>query len=207
MSRARRVRSCGVGPRGVVAAMVFAAPLAVGASEDAALWQVRADEPRAFGQRVGDVVERRFLIETPPGRHLDLASLPAVGRRGKSIELREVRWTEPGWFGRGHTLTLAYQVFVSPTEPRTIEMPAITLRFDGGPRTEDLRLDAWPMTLSPLAPAEASPRTGLGELRPAAPPPMIDTGPARTRLAVCAALALLGATGRSSRPKRRSANP
>lgn len=180
------------GLQAAAAVMLAAAPLVGGAAEDAALWQVRADEPRAFGQRVGDVVERRFHIETPPGRRLDLASLPAVGRRGKSIELRDVRWTEPGWFGRGHTLTLSYQVFVSPTEVRTIEMPSITLRFDGGPRTEDLRLDAWPMTLSPLAPAEPSPRTGLGELRPPAPPPAIDTAPARTRLAVCAVLALLG---------------
>lgn len=180
------------GRRTAVAVMLISAPLVAGAAEDAALWQVRADEPRAFGQRVGDVVERRFHIDTPPGRHLDLASLPTVGRRGKSIELREVRWSEPGWFGRGHTLTLAYQVFVSPTEVRTIEMPAVMLRFEGGPRTEDLRLDAWPMTLAPLAPAEPSPRTGLGELRPPAPPPAIDTTPARSRLAACAALALLG---------------
>lgn len=185
-------RSGRQGLHAAAAALLLAVPLARGAAEDAALWQVRADEPRAFGQRVGDVVERRFHIETPPGRHLDLASLPAVGRRGKSIELRDVRWTEPGWFGRGHTLTLAYQVFVSPTEARTIEMPAVTLRFDGGPRTEDLRIDAWPMTLAPLAPVEVSPRTGLGELRPPAPAPGIDTTPALARLAVCGALALLG---------------
>jgi mxaA protein len=139
------------------------------------------------------VVQRHIRIETPPGRRLDLASLPPVGRRGKSLELRDVRWTEGGWFGApGHTLTLDYQVFVSPTEVRTIEMPPLTLRFDGGPRPEDLRIDAWPMTLAPLAPAEVSPRTGLGELRPPAATPAIDTTSAVTRRGICAALALLG---------------
>ena len=48
------------------------------------------------------------------------------------------------------------------------------------------------MTLAPLAPVEVSPRTGLGELRPAAAALPIDTAPGVTRLAVCAGLALLG---------------
>lgn len=155
-------------------------------------WQVRHEEPRAFGQRVGDLVERRIHIEPPAGLVLDPASLPSVGRRGKALELRTVDWAAPGWFGgRGHTLTLVYQVFLSPPEVRTLEMPVLTLRFDGGARTEELRIDAWPMSLSPLAPDPPSPRTGLGELRPEAAPLPLDTTPARRRLLACAALALL----------------
>jgi mxaA protein len=161
------------------------------AAEDSG-WRLQSDEPRAFGHQVGEVVTRRFVIETPPGRRIDRASLPQVGRRGKSLELRAVRWREPGWFdAQRYTLELDYQVFVSPPEVRTLEMPPVMLRFDGGARSEELRLDAWPLTVAPLVPREPSPRTGLGELRPDAPAPAIDTRPALQRLAAMAVLALL----------------
>lgn len=174
----------------LLAAMAVPMPQATAAEEGG--WQVQADEPRAFGHHVGDVVQRRFVITVPPGRSIDRASLPQVGRRGKSLELRAVRWAEAGWFGaRAHTLELDYQLFVSPPEVRTFEMPPVTLRFEGGPRSEDLRLDAWPVTLSPLVPREPSPRTGLGELRPEAPAPLIDTRPALLRLAASAVIGLL----------------
>ena len=166
------------------------APLAASADETG--WQLRHQEPRAFGQRVGDVVERRIHVTLSPGLQLDRASLPPIGRRGKALELRTVDWSGPGWLsGRQHTLTLSYQVFLSPPAVRTLEMPALTLRFEGGPRAEEVRIDAWPMTLAPLAPDPPSNRTGLGELRPEAVALPIDTTPARQRLAVVAAVALL----------------
>lgn len=155
-------------------------------------WQVRAEEPRAFGHHVGDVVERRFEIEVPPGHQLERASLPAVGRHGKSVELRDLRWEEPAWWeGRRHRLTLVYQVFAAPTEVRLLELPPVKLRFSGGPRPEDLRLDAWPLLVAPLTPVEAPTRSGLGELRPDAPALAIDTGPSRARLVLWGALALI----------------
>lgn len=170
--------------------MLALGPLDVPAEETG--WVVRHDEPRAFGQRVGDVVERRVHITAPPGLRLDRASLPPIGRRGKALELRAVDWSGPGWAGgRQHTLTLAYQVFLSPPAVRTIEMPALTLRFDGGPRVEELRIEAWPMTLAPLAPDPPSTRSGLGELRPQAAPLPIDTLPARQRLTAVAVVASL----------------
>jgi mxaA protein len=61
-----------------------------------------------------------------------------------------------------------------------------------------LRIDAWPVTVAPLVPAEVSPRTGLGELQPDAEPPLIDTRAQRWRLlaygALLAALLLYLAT-------------
>ena len=150
-----------------------------------------ANEPRAFGYRVGDVVLRRVAVHVPAGFTLDERSLPQVGQRGTALELRRVEWR-----GRGlqRELQLDYQVFVSPREVRTLEMPAFTLRLEGAPRAQMLRIDAWPVVVAPLVPADAPVRNGLGELRPDAPPPLIDTTPLRTRLGlIAAALALLGA--------------
>lgn len=72
-----------------------------------------------------------------------------------------------------------------------METPTFTLRFDGQPRAREVRIEAWPVTVSPLLPVKVSPRRGLGDLRPDTPPPLIDTTAARNRMAAYAALGLL----------------
>lgn len=154
-----------------------------------------ADEPRAFGHHVGDLVSRQVTVKVPPGLALDDASLPQPGRHGQSFELRLVDWQRGS--GPGHfTLRLVYQLFRSPAEVRTLELPPLTLHFVGQPRAQDLRIDAWPVVVSPLVPVDVSPRRGLGPLQPDALPLPIDTAQPRRRLlgaglAVLLALAYL----------------
>ena len=179
--------------RGAAAAIVGVASAVAPVHADvpsADVASAAVSEPRAFGYRVGDVVPRRVAVHVPAGFTLDERSLPQVGQRGKALELRRVEWR-----GRGsqHELQLDYQVFVSPRELRTLEMPAFELRLEGAPRAQLLRIDAWPIVVAPLAPVDAPARNGLGELRPDTAPPLIDTAPVRTRLGlIAAALALLG---------------
>ncbi|MEO5734815.1 MAG: hypothetical protein ABIN96_01630 [Rubrivivax sp.] len=147
-------------------------------------------EPRAYGYRVGDLLQRRVLLQMPPGTTLDLGSLPIVRRPGQALELRAARQV-------GSELQLDYQVFYAPPAVQTLELPALQLRFDsaaGGP-AQSLRIDAWPVTVAPLVPLEVSPRRGLGEMQPDTSPPLIDTHRRRQRLLAWAAaltLALLG---------------
>jgi mxaA protein len=54
-----------------------------------------------------------------------------------------------------------------------------------------VRVEAWPITVAPLLPVDASPRRGLGELRPDRTPPPIDDHTIQLRLLACAAAALL----------------
>ena len=154
----------------------------------AAQLDAQTQEPRAYGWQLGDVVSRTVTVEVPDGLVLDESSVPQPGARGRALELRSV--TRRGG-GRHHELTLAYQVFLSPREPRTLEMPSFKLRFQGQPRAQELLVEAWPVTVSPLVPVEVSYRRGLGELQQDAAPPTIDTRPGRLRLAVYAAAALL----------------
>jgi mxaA protein len=151
-----------------------------------------ADEPRAFGYRIGDRVERALTLDVPAGLRLDEATLPRPGGRGRAIELTSVEHHSAAMAGgTRHQLRLVYQIFLSPPELRTLELPPLKLHFSGQPREQDLRVDAWPVTVAPLAPVDASPRRGLGELRPDQPPPLIDTRPGRWRLAVYALLLAL----------------
>jgi mxaA protein len=149
-------------------------------------------EPRAFGYHVGDIVEREVIVHAPRGFVLDEATLPRPGARGKALELQAVsRHTESESGGTRHELKLRYQVFMSPTEVRTLEIAPFSLSFKGDGRDQDVRVEAWPVTVSPLVPTEVSPREGLGELRPDAAPPLIDTRSTQTRLLAYGVVLLL----------------
>jgi mxaA protein len=156
----------------------------VGAAQAATL-QATTEEPRAFGYQVGDVVQRRITVEVPEGLVLDENSLPRPGARGTALELRALRQKA---VAKGKQIELDYQVFLSPAEARTLEMPSFTLRYEGVPRAQELRIDSWPVTVAPLMPVEVSPRTGLGELQPDAAPPLFDTRAQSARLLAYAAL-------------------
>ena len=162
------------------------------AEASASLLQATTREPRAFGYQVGDIATRGISIHVPEGLVLDETSVPQPGARGRAIELRRIARrdsAEPG--GQRHELTLDYQLMLSPAQPRTLELPTLTLRFQGQPRAQELRIEVWPVTVSPLVPVEVSPRRGLGELQPDTPPPLIDTSATHGRLIAYAVASLL----------------
>ncbi|WP_428423993.1 hypothetical protein [Methylibium sp.] len=163
-----------------------------GAEEDPAPIVAQVSDPRAFGHLVGDMLTRTIVLDVPDRLRLDEASLPSTGRIGQSFELRRVErsWL-PTLTGRRYTLVLDYQVFRAPREPSVLDLPSFTLHFAGTPRAEELRIDFAPVGMTPLAPVEAPLRAGLGNLRPDAPPPRVDTRPERLRLGLYALLALL----------------
>jgi len=176
-------------------ALLLSSLAAAAVAADAVL-RVEASEPRAFGYQVGDHLQRRVVVHVPAGWTLDEASLPKPGGRGLALELRAVRKKRtPGASGQRLELDLDYQVFLAPAAPRTVEIAAQRLRFDAGGRVEEALIEAWPVTIAPLVQAEAPTRRGLGEMQPDRAPLLIDTTPARTRLAayaIAAALLLAG---------------
>ncbi|WP_428418858.1 hypothetical protein [Methylibium sp.] len=166
--------------------------VAAAAAEDAAPIVVQVGDPRAFGHLVGDVLTRTVMLDVPNRLTLDDASVPIAGRIGHSFELRRVAQSwRPTLTGRRYTLVLDYQVFRAPNEPVVLDLPSFTLRFDGQPRGEELRIDFAPVGITPLAPLEAPLRAGLGNLRPDVPAPHVDTRPEQWRLGLYAVLALL----------------
>jgi mxaA protein len=167
------------------AALGLLLALALGTGARSATLQATTEEPRAFGYQVGDIVQRRIAVEVPAGLVLDENSLPRPGARGTALELRALRRSAGA---QRMQIELDYQVFLSPAEVRTLELPALTLRYDGVSRSQELRIDSWPVTVAPLVPVEVLPRTGLGELQPDAAPLLIDTQAQRWRLLACAAL-------------------
>jgi mxaA protein len=72
-----------------------------------------------------------------------------------------------------------------------LEIPAFKLAVTGPTRSEALLVEAWPVTVAPLVAVEASPRRGLGELRPDREPPLVATAAIARRLLVWTALAAM----------------
>jgi mxaA protein len=177
------------GVRALGAGCLLAA-LAIGAHADPQVLTAQSDQPRAFGYSVGDVVTRHIRLQVPEGLKLVEDSLPRVGGQGRAMELRRVT-LQRTFRGTPETLELEYQVFLAPRELRVLEMPPIELRFVGVPRAQTLRIDAWPVSVTPLAAVDASPREGLGEMRPDREPMPIATEPLRWRLIAWAAIAVL----------------
>jgi mxaA protein len=181
---------------GAHVAGALAVALALGASPRAAADEpvplhVHVSDPRAYGYQVGDTALRRITIDVPRRLRLDEASLPEVGRVGGALELRSVtRESHPGPAGTRWVLGLEYQVFAAPAAVRVLDLPPVRLRFDGTPRPEEVRIDAWPLAVAPLTPEPFANREGLGELRPDSAPRPLDPGPERRVLWACAALAL-----------------
>lgn len=150
-------------------------------------------EPRAFGYQAGDLVTRVIDIDIPAGRTLDEATLPPPGRLGPALELRRIERSSARGPDGGTRLrlTLEFQIFAAPVAPRIVDLPTLPLAFTGGPRTEELRIEPWPLAVAPLGPEDASPRHGLGELRPDLPVPLADVGVLRALLVAGLALAAL----------------
>jgi mxaA protein len=175
----------------LAAALACAVATAASAAEPATL-ALRTIEPRAYGYQVGDVLQRQVVVDVPDGLALDEASVPRPGARGRALELRAVRRTPAA--GR-EEIVLEYQVFLAPPAVRTLELPPVVLHFTGRPRAQDVRIDAWPVTVAPLVPVEVSPRRGLGDLQADVDAPRLPTEGLRLRLAAwLGAAALLAAT-------------
>lgn len=200
---ATAARACGL-RRGLAGLLLGAAllaraeaPAAPPAAAPPAPGLVHAvDEPRAYGHLVGDVLTRTVHLRVPPGLRLRADTLPVPGRQGQALELRAVEHQGPAT-AAAQTLTLRYQVFAAPLRPRVLELPPLSLAFEPlqGGRVQELRVDAWPVQVAPLGPAEAAQRAGLGDLQPDARAPALDTRAPRLRLGLAVAGLLLLLSG------------
>ena len=168
------------------------AALPASAAPAVAVPQLQASEPRAYGWHLGDVVERDLLLQLPPGWVLVADSLPVPRATGRSLELRSLQRHSSSGQER---LQLRYQLMRSPDAPRVVEIAPLVLQLRGPQRSESLRVEAWPLLVSPLVAAEPPNRRGLGPLQPDRPPPWPDDAWRRPRLAAEAALLLAAAAG------------
>lgn len=163
-----------------------------------------ASVDRAFGHVIGDVARVEDVIAVPPGFSVASESWPAPGPvnawlRLLSIQVERLAGPGPDSHFR---LTRRYQFTASADQVKLLDLPAVELRLLGprtggdegkakgdgdadGPRAAEpllrlLRLDARPVTVSPLTGRASIARRGFGDWQ--ADRLLPDPGPRLARL-------------------------
>lgn len=143
--------------------------------------RIERQDPRLYGYQLGDVISEMVVIRLAPGLEFDPSSLPRAGKRAGWFMVRgsDVRAQPDSDGGTRIDLRLDMQLVNSPTQPRSLTIPAIALRFKGREPVSDtvpsLTIDAVPLGTGEI-------RTGLPDVRPAHAPPLIPTAQARQGL-------------------------
>lgn len=180
--------------RGLLAAgAVVALAFSVSAQEEGGI-RVESRPPRSVGYFVGDRIDYAGTVRVPAGYVLDEASKPRPRDLDYWLELASVS-IEPVTErdATRYELSLRYQTFYVPLEPKELRIPPLTLGFvraaDGG-RLE-AALPGFTFVSSPLRPILE--RSSPEVMRPDAPLVVVDTRPKqwRTGSAFGASLALL----------------
>jgi mxaA protein len=163
-------------------------------------------EPRAFGYTVGDVLQRRVVLDPNRDGTLDPASLPHPGRSGRWFQLREVA-SAPG------AVTLVYQIVNTPEQPDRENLPSLSLRVvakDG--RVLEANIGPFTVAMTPVVHFGPYEQIQMTDLRPDIAPAPIDTSARRGRIfayaaALLALLAVQALRWLARRPSWRRAMP
>lgn len=129
--------------------------------------------PRAFGYYIGDTISLEAVVTLDAGWHLDESALPRPRSVTYWLDLKRLDMkpeTAPDGTPR-YRLTLTYQTFYSPLEPRALTIPAVPLaarREDAGTgdARQTLTIPAWTFVSSPLRELVASQRGNPMALQP-----------------------------------------
>ena len=149
---------------------------------------------QSTGIRIGDVMERKVVLEAPAPYQLSRSSLPAKGSNRNGIELAEVQIeTQPHEDANRYAVTLRYQVFAHATTPSVMVLPEEQFALTGGPKGLAVKIPEWRFWYAPLAVANLS--TAKDNLQPQFAPPKLSAEAHWARLYGFAALLVLGALG------------
>lgn len=151
-------------------------------------------EPRSFGYFLGDTLRREVELRLEPGQELDLASLPRPGPLNYWLELSSADMSkQSAGDDTLYRLSLTYQTFYVPLDPRQLTIPGFTLKVKGAPGTGEVRVRDFGFITSPIRQLFAATSQSGGSavgLQPDAPPMRLPTGRERTALLAASALAL-----------------
>lgn len=156
--------------------------------------------PRAFGYLIGDTITLEAVVTLDAGWRLDESALPRPRPVTYWLDLKRLDVkpeTAPDGAPR-YRLTLTYQTFYAPLEPRALDIPAVPLAARKDDARQTLTIPAWTFVSSPLRELVASqrgnPMTLHPDIRPRPYPLAGDVRLAAAAAAVAAASLLAFAT-------------
>lgn len=137
------------------------------------------EQPRNYGYVVGDLLERRILLEVA-GHGVELKELPRKERIAVWFSRRHSREVHDA-AGR-HWLVIEYQIINAPKDVGTVMLPAQPLAVLSDQGELQLTAAEWPITVSPLTPRYVDTQGGISELQADLPVPLPDSAPLARQL-------------------------
>jgi len=161
---------------GVAACLALSIALALALALPRAASAVEVIEPRAFGYTVGEVLQRRVVVDRARDGALDPASLPKAGRYGRWFQLREVVPLPDG-------ARLAYQIVNTPMHLEPENLPSLDVRVIGPDgRSRDAEIGPFTVMVGPVSRFGPNETIDTDNLRPDLDPMPIDTSGLRRRI-------------------------
>ena len=143
------------------------------------------EQPRSFGHFVGDLLRQRIPLDDG-NQYFRPSSLPTADRVGLWFQrLPPHLETEAG----KHWLVIDYQIINSPLLPVSVALPALTIATQ---RDAPIKVDSWPIHISPLSAKPAYANVEPLPLHPDRLPAALPTASLRRQLVgLTAALVLV----------------
>jgi mxaA protein len=146
------------------------------------------------GIHIGDIMERKVVIEASIPYQISRAALPVKGTRQEGIELTNIQISTTQHDQKTlYEIALRYQVFAHAATPVVMQMPAETFALTGGPQALSVKLPGWRCWFAPLVVADI--HTAKDNLQPQYKPSLINSSAHQYRLAVFLGLLLTGLLG------------
>lgn len=146
------------------------------------------------GIQIGDVMDRKIVIETDKTYQVSATALPMKGLNRNGIELVNIQ-TKTTHLGMKshHEIALRYQVFASAPAPAIMQLPTENFVLSGGPQALSVKLPAWRFWFSPLVVADL--KTAKNNMQPQYRPSLIDSSKHQSWLTIFVGMFVAGLIG------------
>lgn len=160
------------------------------ASDASPVKDLSLQTPRAFGYVIGDKIQHSITMTVARPYELEKGFLLKPGPLNDWLELAGIDCREAGSLTERHyRLLVTYQIFKGVEAPKTLTIPALTLRIHDGGNSIEVSTPAWPFSLRPLGSGAA--QSGSTPIRPAQAPVRLSLQPHLWMLAAMTAGILL----------------
>ena len=154
--------------------LLLTAGVALGQDAEARIVGV-VNPAQRIGIQIGDVIERKVMLDVKSPYQLSPNALPQKGLNRNGIELSAITLdaTKRGEL-TAYTLLLRYQVFADVSTPVVLQTPAEEFALTGGPHALSIKLPEWRFWFSPLVATEL--RQVAANMQPQYPTTWYDNG-------------------------------
>lgn len=138
---------------------------------------IKIDQPREFGNLIGDVLEQKIYLDKEVG--VKAEALPRLGR--VSVYFERVSG-EISQLTDHSVVILKYQIVSAPDVTQEVALPEAAIEVELTGKKTNLKIPEYSISVSPLIPKDALIAPSVQDLKSDAPPPILSDREIRLKL-------------------------